>query len=79
MGYAELIDMLEKLPRERQAEVFDFAEFLARRCRETGEHMILDSGSSKLLADFLDHPVAVGHDFAVVKHRDELYDRAGLR
>jgi hypothetical protein len=78
MGYAELIDMLEKLPSEQQAEVFDFAEFLALRCRETAEHMIEDSGSGKLLADFLEHPLEVTSSF-VVTRRDELYDRACLR
>lgn len=31
MGYAELIAMLERLPAERRAEVFDFASFLAAR------------------------------------------------
>lgn len=32
MGYAELINKLEALPREKRAEVFDFVEFLAARC-----------------------------------------------
>jgi hypothetical protein len=32
MGYAELINKLESLPRDKQAEVFDFVEFLAARC-----------------------------------------------
>jgi hypothetical protein len=32
MGYAELISKLEALPREKQAEVFDFIEFLSVRC-----------------------------------------------
>ncbi|MFZ3018123.1 MAG: hypothetical protein WA056_06695 [Gallionella sp.] len=32
MGYVELINRLESLPREKQAEVFDFVEFLAARC-----------------------------------------------
>jgi hypothetical protein len=35
MGYAELISRLESLPREKQAEVFDFVEFLAARCCTT--------------------------------------------
>ena len=35
MGYAELISRLESLPREKQAEVFDFVEFLASRCGAT--------------------------------------------
>jgi len=38
MGYAELISKLEALPRDKQAEVFDFVEFLAARCEaETGK------------------------------------------
>ncbi len=32
MGYAELISKLEALPREKQAEVFEFVDFLAERC-----------------------------------------------
>ncbi len=32
MGYAELINTLESLPRDKQAEVFNFVEFLAARC-----------------------------------------------
>lgn len=31
MGYAELIEKLQKLPEEKQSEVFDFVEFLASR------------------------------------------------
>ncbi len=32
MGYAELISKLKALPREKQAEVFEFVEFLSARC-----------------------------------------------
>jgi hypothetical protein len=31
MGYAELIERLQALPQDKQAEVFDFVEFLAHR------------------------------------------------
>ena len=31
MGYAELIEKLQTLPDEKQAEVFDFVEFLSAR------------------------------------------------
>ncbi len=31
MGYGELIEKLQTLPHEKQAEVFDFVEFLASR------------------------------------------------
>lgn len=34
MGYAELIERLQLLPQDKQAEVFDFVEFLAGRVRE---------------------------------------------
>jgi hypothetical protein len=39
MGYAELINRLESLPREKQAEVFDFVEFLASRCSTTTDKL----------------------------------------
>lgn len=35
MGYAELIERLQNLPQEKQAEVFDFVEFLAARVKGT--------------------------------------------
>jgi hypothetical protein len=35
MGYVELIEKLQTLPHEKQAEVFDFVEFLAARFGET--------------------------------------------
>lgn len=31
MGYAELIAKLQRLPADKQAEVFDFVEFLSAR------------------------------------------------
>jgi hypothetical protein len=37
MGHAELMSVFEKLPPERQAEVLDFAEFLAARSVATAE------------------------------------------
>jgi hypothetical protein len=33
MGYAELIERLQNLPQEKQAEVFDFVEFLSARVK----------------------------------------------
>jgi hypothetical protein len=35
MGYAELIERLQTLPQEKQAEVFDFVEFLSARVKDT--------------------------------------------
>lgn len=47
MGYAELIETVEKLPPERQAEVLDFAMFLAARC---GDKPVLDDTPRKMNA-----------------------------
>jgi hypothetical protein len=37
MGYAELISKLEALPLDKQAEVFEFVEFLSERCGVSAE------------------------------------------
>lgn len=37
MGYAELISKLEALPREKQAEVFEYIDFLTERCAASAE------------------------------------------
>ncbi|MFA7400255.1 MAG: hypothetical protein WCZ98_07230 [Sideroxydans sp.] len=37
MGYAELISRLEALPREKQAEVLQFVEFLSARCATSAD------------------------------------------
>lgn len=36
MGYAELIERLQALPQDKQAEVFDFVEFLSARSGVSG-------------------------------------------
>ena len=36
MGYAELIERLQALPQDKQAEVFDFIEFLSARSGAPG-------------------------------------------
>jgi len=36
MGYAELIERLQALPQDKQAEVFDFIEFLSARSGVSG-------------------------------------------
>jgi len=75
MGYAEFLDVLKKLPPEQQAEVFDFAEFLATRRRAA---MRNEPAATKSLTDLLAHPLEVKEGFKVMK-RAECYDRAGLR
>ena len=44
MGYAELIERLQALPHDKQAEVFDFVEFLSHRIglEEMGPHTHID-------------------------------------
>ncbi|MBI4754609.1 MAG: DUF2281 domain-containing protein [Betaproteobacteria bacterium] len=57
MGYAELIQTLQTLPQERQAEVFDFVEFLAERY--SGKKVRTDEHATGALADFRAHPFKV--------------------
>lgn len=78
MGYAELIKTMERLPAERQAEVFDFVEFLATRCHATDESGAGAGLPPAALVELLSHPIEVKENFTVLK-RDEIYDRAGLR
>ncbi|MBI5891454.1 MAG: hypothetical protein HZB47_12420 [Nitrosomonadales bacterium] len=40
MGYVELISKLEALPREKQAEVLEFVDFLSERCGATADNTI---------------------------------------
>lgn len=76
MGLAELIKTLEKLPSERQAEVFDFVEFLAQRYDK--EQKNSQTAAPTTLADLLAHPVQVDKSFKAMT-RNEIHDRAGLR
>ena len=39
MGYAELIEKLRALPEDKQAEVFDFVEFLSSRPQSAGKSL----------------------------------------
>lgn len=39
MGYAELLKTVQSLPKEKQAEVFDFVLFLALRCGISTEYL----------------------------------------
>jgi hypothetical protein len=40
MGYVELISKLEALPREKQAKVFEFVDFLTERCGAPADNPI---------------------------------------
>lgn len=68
MGYAELIERLQALPHDKQAEVFDFVEFLSHRSGFGGKasHGHTDWADSEFasmamgqaLRDIEDDPVA---------------------
>lgn len=76
MGLAELIKTLEKLPSERQAEVFDFVEFLAQRCNKEQKSDQTDSPTT--LIELLAHPVQVDKSFKAMT-RNEIHDRDDIR
>lgn len=60
MSYAELIEKLQTLPEAKQAEVFDFVEFLANRNQiERGQQKTLAESS---LASVITNPL-VAADF----------------
>ena len=57
MSYAELIERLQTLPEAKQAEVFDFVEFLANRNQaKLGEEHSLTKSS---LAGMIKNPLLV--------------------
>ena len=72
MSYAELIEKrLRTLPEAKQAEVFDFVEFLAARnlAERNEEHMLAKSP----MADMMKNPLRVA-GFTPMS-RDEANDR----
>ncbi len=56
MGYAEIIEKLQKLPEEKQAEVLDFVEFLAARLHR---EPFSSSPQGGALAELRAHPFLV--------------------
>jgi len=71
MGYAELIAKIRTLPEDKQAEVFDFVEFLANRfstsdavggngTAEWSEEGFASFSLSHALRDMDDDPVSYG-------------------
>jgi hypothetical protein len=66
MGYAELIECLQSLPQEKQAEVFDFVEFLASRAhlppgntqQDWSDHDFSDMAMAQALRGLEDESVA---------------------
>ena len=67
MGYAELIERLQTLPENKQAEVFDFVEFLATRnqveCNKT------QTLAESPLADFMKNPL-IAADFTPMSREE---------
>ncbi len=59
MSYAELIERLQTLPEAKQAEVFDFVEFLANRNQvERSQQKTLEESS---LASMMKNPLVVAN------------------
>ena len=52
MGYAELLKTVQSLPKEKQAEVFDFVAFLAMRCGVPVESLAPGEWTKDEFADF---------------------------
>jgi hypothetical protein len=59
MGYAELLLTLEQLPEEKQAEVLDFAKFLAQRAASEGSKP--DTLATSSLARWIQTPVGIAN------------------
>lgn len=77
MGFAELIATIHALPKERQAEVFDFVEFLARRCgTATGQSLPHGQWTDAEFAELSMQQALRGmEDEAVAYTRDDLKER----
>ncbi len=57
MGYADLISRLQVLPAAKQAEVFDFVEFLVQR--NQAEQQAIKSLADSSLAVLMKNPARV--------------------
>ena len=54
MGFAELIETMNKLPADKQAEVIDFAQFVASKYQQLSEPVTTVSAS---LISLMKNPV----------------------
>ncbi|MEX8520477.1 MAG: DUF2281 domain-containing protein [Leptothrix sp. (in: b-proteobacteria)] len=59
MGYAELIRTLQELPQDKQAEVFDFVDFLAARAGIPARSGADAPEPARPLAEFFRQPFRV--------------------
>ena len=57
MGYADLISRLQVLPEAKQAEVFDFVEFLVQR--NQAEQQAIKTLADSSLAVLMKNPIRV--------------------
>ncbi len=57
MGYAELIERVQTLPADKQAEVFDFVEFLA--ARNAAGALPMPALAQSSLAELMRNPIVV--------------------
>jgi len=71
MSYAELIERLQTLPEAKQAEVFDFVEFLANRNQVERDQQKTLAESS--LASMMKNPLVIAN-FTPLS-REEANDR----
>lgn len=75
MGYAELIERLQALPQDKQAEVFDFVEFLSTRSGlgEKASHAHADWTDSEFAS------MAMGQAWRDIEDDPVAYTAADLR
>ncbi len=67
MSHAELIQTLEQLPKEKQAEVLDFAKFLVQRTRH--DRIEPKPLAESSLAQWINAPLGV-KDFQPLSRED---------
>lgn len=75
MGYAELIERLQALPQDKQAEVFDFIEFLSRRGGSSEKAPPIQSEWTE--AEFAN--LAMAQALRGIEHDPVVYTAADLR
>ncbi|KAA0574936.1 DUF2281 domain-containing protein [Azospirillum sp. B21] len=72
MGYAELIKKLQALPEDKQAEVFDFVEFLSARVAASKESKEEEWSESQFSKFSMKQAMRGMEDDPVTYSRDDL-------
>lgn len=75
MGYAELIERLQALPQDKQAEVFDFVEFLLARSGAAEPHPQGEWSDSEFAAMAMAQALRGLEDDPVSYSQDDLRER----